>query len=383
MADKQHSMWRLAFIIALIVLVLGGAAGFRLALVVLKDKVVTALGDGSEIREIHAGLSGVEVVGLRIRGTGNWPAADTIRAGKVTIVPSLRSLFSRPYRIRSITIENPYLSVFRTKEGKVQVVPSLTHRKKEEDKAPSVTSSSPQLIIGRIQIRGGSAEFYDASVASRTVKVSLERIKADIEDIAVPDLNAKSAFAFSCAITGPAGEGSVSIKGWADLSTRDSSIELKLASVDMVPFQPYLLKAGDVRVQRGLIDLDLKSQVKDTRLKAPGRITISDLTLAPSKGFLGTFMGVPRDAALAFLKDKDNRISLDFVLEGDLNNPKFSLHEALSQRMAISMAETMKVGIGGVAKTAGELGVKGVDAAGEVVKGVEGTLKGLFTSPKE
>jgi hypothetical protein len=93
---------------------------------------------------------------------------------------------------------------------------------------------------------------------------------------------------------------------------------------------------------------------------------------------MGNVHGGARDAVLSFLKEKDNRITLDFVLQGDLNNPKFTLHEAMSQRMAVSMAGLLKVGIGGVAKTAGELGAKGVDAAGEVMEGVEDTLKGIL-----
>ncbi len=376
--ETKRKKWRLAALIVLVVLMVGGAAGFRVALSVLKDKVVEALGEGSEIREIRAGISGVVVDGLRIRGAGNWPAEDTLRADQVIIVPSLWSLFSRQYRIHSITVNNPYICVFRDRNGKVKVVPSLMHKDNDKKQDPSDTTPPPQVSIGQIVLKDGSAEFYDASMGQRPTKITLTRIQADIEDIVAPALNAKSSFDMSALMKGPQDEGRITIKGWADLSTRDSSISLKLASVDMVPFQAYLLKAGDVRVNKGMLDLDLKSEVRDKRLKAPGRITISDLTLAPSKGFMGTFMGVPRDAVLSFLKDKDNRITLDFVLQGDLNNPKFTLHEAMSQRMAVSMAGLLKVGIGGVAKTAGELGAKGVDAAGEVMEGVEDTLKGIL-----
>ena len=87
-------------------------------------------------------------------------------------------------------------------------------------------------------------------------------------------------------------------------------------------------------------------------------------------------MGMPREAVVASLKNKDNRIVLSFVLEGDIDNPRFSLNEALSTRLAFSMAETLGVSLGGVATGVGGLGQKGVEAAGEATKGAVQQLFG-------
>jgi hypothetical protein len=383
MSENKKRRWGLIILAAVIILVIGGIVGFRIALGVLKTKVVETLGLNNEIREIRVAWSGVEVDGLRIKGTDNWPADDTLRADQVIIVPSLRSFFSGQYRISSITFKNPYVSVFRAKTGRVQVVPSLIHKENIQTQASESAVRARQVSIGHIMLKNGTAEFYDASVGTHMVKITFAQIQADIKDIIAPTLNAKSQFNMEAIVKGDRNEGRLDIQGWADLSTKDSSISLMLSSVDMVPLQPYLLKAKDTRVQKGVLDLDLKSEVRNKWLKAPGRITISNLTLAPSKGFMGTFMGVPRDAVLAMLKDKENRITLDFVLEGDLGNPKFTIHEALSQRMALSMAEFLKVSIGGVAKSAGELGEKGAEAAGGVVKGVGDTVQQILGGPKK
>ena len=61
---------------------------------------------------------------------------------------------------------------------------------------------------------------------------------------------------------------------------------------------------------------------------------------------------------------------------GDINNPQFSLNEALSTRLASSMAETLGVSLGGVAKGLGGLGQKGAEAAGEAAKGAVEQLFG-------
>jgi uncharacterized protein involved in outer membrane biogenesis len=65
------------------------------------------------------GWSSVDVGELRIKGPRGWPAADTLRAERVVIVPSLRSVLSRQIGIRSITVVRPYLSALRTKDGQL------------------------------------------------------------------------------------------------------------------------------------------------------------------------------------------------------------------------------------------------------------------------
>src|SRR5687768_533566 len=71
-----------------------GVLGFRIAVQMLKDRVVAALGPASEIAELKVGWSAVELVDLDIHGPKGWPATRTLRATRVKIVPSLRSLLT-------------------------------------------------------------------------------------------------------------------------------------------------------------------------------------------------------------------------------------------------------------------------------------------------
>ena len=68
--------------------------------------------------------------------------------------------------------------------------------------------------------------------------------------------------------------------------------------------------------------------MKKNRLHAPGRVTLSGLELSTGK----TFMGMPREAVVAMMKDKKGQITADFVLEGNIDDPKFSLNENSSAR---------------------------------------------------
>jgi RNA-binding protein YhbY len=383
MSIKNGKRWALGALGVLILIIAGGIIGFYVTVGILKDKVVEALGPDSEVKDIRVGWTSVKMEGLWIKGSNEWPAPDTLRADQIILVPSLRSLFSGQYRVRSITIINPYLSVYRTKNGKILAIPSLLTKKEQTTARPETVAAKPAVSIGRINIKDGVIELYDATVAEHPLKIRFERIQANMEDLVVPTMNRRSRFDIQGLVKGIHNDGSVDIAGWTEIATKDSSLNLKLRSVELFAFQPYLIKANDTRVRKGTLSLDLQSNISNNYLKALGKITISDLKLAPARGVVGTFMGVPRDAVLALLKDKGDNITLNFTLEGDINNPKFSLNEAITERLAVSMSDVLKVSIGGVTQGAAALGERGVETATGVVRGVGGALQQFLGGPKK
>ena len=147
--------------------------------------------------------------------------------------------------------------------------------------------------------------------------------------------------------------GALDVHGWAELSSRDSEIATKLRGVDLVSFEPYLVKAAEAGVRRGVLDLDLKSTVHKKALRAPGTLTLSDVELESGGGALNTFMGMPRNALIAALKNRNGQITVQFTLEGNLEDPKFSLNESFSRRMASSLGETLGVSVEGLARGVG------------------------------
>ena len=104
----------------------------------------------------------------------------------------------------------------------------------------------------------------------------------------------------------------------------------------------------------------LDAKVAQQRLRAPGRLTIHDLELQSSGGLLGTFGGVPRQAVLAAMS-RDGRVDIAFTLEGQVDDPKFSLNELFAARLAVALAQQLGVSVEGV-----------VEGLGSVIKGLFG-----------
>jgi hypothetical protein len=385
MVHAKRKRLELIAAIVIVSLVVGLGVGFRVAVRALKGKVVQALGPNSEIGEIRLGWTSVNVEGLRIKGPSSWPEADVLRAERVSVVPSLRGLFSKQYRVRSITIIKPYLSALRTKEGKLLILPGLLTAAAAGGRADTLSSpggGSQTVNIGRITLKDGVVELYDATVAQPPLKIRLEQIKANVRDIVAPGLKGKSRFELAGVVKGIQRDGQIKMEGWVEVGAGNSSVKMELRAVDLVMLQPYLIKAGEKGVRKGSFDLDLRSDVSNNRLKAPGKATISGLELVPEGG-LGTFIGLPRQAVLAFLTRNGNKITVDFVMEGDVNDPQFSINQAFTTRLAMGMANVLGLNFPGMLKDIGTLGQVGGQAVGHAAKSTGGWLHRLFGGKKK
>ena len=376
-------MKRWQVIVLAVVLVLGAAVaiGFRLGVRLVQGKIVEALGPGSRIAELKVNWFSIEVLGLSIDGPRGWPAARTLEAERVTIVPDLRSLLTDQIRIASIVVERPYLSMLRT-PGKLIMVPSLTEREASKAEARSKNGPVRAVMISTIELKNGSIEVFDATVSRPPLKIRMEQIEAVINDVGAPAAG-RTSFDLAAIVKGVKRDGRAKVTGWVGPGARDSSSRIVLAAVDMVALQPYLVKKNETQVTRGTLDLNLHSEVRNNNLDGKGKVVIKDLEFAPGRVLLDTFMGVPRNAVIGFLKDHNNAIDVDFVLKGDTSNPSFSLNESLSTRIAAAMAGQLGVSIKNVAEGLGTLGRKGVEGAGGVVEGVGSAVKRLFGGEKK
>jgi hypothetical protein len=367
--------WQIITIAFLGVVALAIVAAYRISVRLLEDQIIAALGSGSRLAELRVNWFTIELIGLSIDAPKGWPAARTFAAERVVVTPDLRSLVSRKIRVFSIVIENPYLSVLRN-PGKLIIVPSLTQR---EEKVRSGEPSAREVTIERIELKNGSLDFYDATVSRPPLKTRVEQLDALIQDVAAPAAE-KTSFELTGIVKGIKRDGRAKVSGWVGPAAHDSSSQVTLDGVDLVALQPYLVKKTDARVSRGTLDLKLLSEVRNDNLNGKGKMILKDLTFAPSSGFFDTFMGLPRNTVISFLKDNNNAIDIDFTLTGNTKNPNFSLNESLSTRVAAAMAGQLGVGIVGVAEGLGTLGRKGMEGAGSVVDGVGSAVKSLFGS---
>ena len=375
-ADKK-TMKRWQKLIPAAVIILGTAVvvGYRAGTCLLQGRILEALGPASRLKELRVNWFSIELLGVSIDAPKGWPAARALEAQRVTIVPDLRSLVTDHIRISSIVVEKPYLSILRA-PGKLTMVPSLLEKKRREN------AGAHAVMISRIELKDGILEVYDSTVSRPPLKTRIEEVGALIHDVTAPAIG-KTRFELAGIVKGVKRDGAAKLSGWIGPGARDSSSHIVLAAVDLVPLQPYLIKNNEARVIKGALDLNLDSVVRDNKLDGKGNVVIKDLEFAPSTSFIDTFMGLPRNAVIGFLKDHDNAIDVAFTLKGNTNQPSFSLNESLSTRVATAMAAELGVSIKGVAEGIGALGRKSLQEAGSLVENVGASITGLLGSNKK
>jgi hypothetical protein len=246
--------------------------------------------------------------------------------------------------------------------------------------APPVRS----VAIERIEIDGGQLEVYDASVARKPWRLRVDGVRADVRNVLAPTLASAMPFELDGELEGPTHKGQLALHGKLDGATLDLDLDASLRGADLLAFEPYLLQASDVRLSGGVFDLSfVDAKVRARRVHAPGRLSIADLALAPGGSAKAIVMGVPRDLLVQSLAAHGNHIDLAFTLEGDLDDPQFSLNEALGTRIAVSMAETLGLSVRGLVEGVGKIGGQSIEGVGKAARGVGSTLKGLVPRPRD
>jgi hypothetical protein len=379
LASRRVKRWSIAIASGILFLLIAGVLGFRIAIEMLKGRVVEALGAGSEVQQLNLGWSSIDLLGLTIRGPKGWPAARALYAERVRIVPSLRSLLSNRVEITSIEIDNPYFSVVRI-PGKLLILPGLFEP--EQGNKNSSTgidaNASSTVVISKIVLNNGAMELFDKTVSQPPLKIRLEQIQAVIRDVAPADLSDRTRFEFKATAKGKNRDGDVKVSGWVAAAGKDSSSHILMKNVELVSLQPYLVKKGDARVNQGTLDLNLKSEVRNNQLHGIGNMVFKNLEFAPSQSYLDRFMGLPRSTVINFLKDHNNAIDMDFTLSGDIRQPNFSLNETLATRIATGMAAQLGVSLQGVAEGLETLGRKGLEGATGTANVIGSTIRNLF-----
>jgi hypothetical protein len=382
-APAPRRRWPWIAAAALIAAIGLGAFALSAALRVLEREVEHALGPGAQVAAIRAGVRSVVVEGLVIPAVEGWPADTSLRAERVRIAPTWRSLLERPIEIARIEIESPYLSMVRTRDGRLRVLPTLVER------APSDTPSQSEprsgggatVSIGEIRLRGGVLELYDATVARKPWRIRLADLDASLRDVVAPGLSSRMPLHLDGILDGPQRKGRVSVQGWLVPATRDLELQGQASGVDLLALEPYLVEATKVRLESGTLDLDLHATVEAQHLHAPGHLALSNLALAPSSSPTGLVLGVPRDLLLNALQEKGGRVALDFSLDGRLDDPKFSLNETMSTRIGVALAKELGLSVGGLVEGTLGIGREGLEGAGKAANGVGSALRHLL--PRE
>jgi Domain of Unknown Function (DUF748) len=365
---KRVAIVVVSIVLVVLVVILGGLFYVQYE---VKQRVTAALGPLGSAERIDVGLTTVRLTQVRLKPPPGWPAPDVLRADQITIVPDIHDLIARRMHIRSVTVTGFDLSVVRTPGGSIDILPNLKESLNRSDASPNAGGPSipREKVVDHVGFEQGTFDFYDFTVSKPAYKVAVTNANASVDNLQLPALSNPTTVAVTGSIAGPSHTGTVSFDGWIKIASKESQTTSTLHGVDVVMLDPYLLKKTDAKAQitGGTLDMTVQSTVSNYQLHAPGTVTLHHLQLADTGSPLDTFLSIPTKAAIAALKSRSGDITVHFVLEGNLRDPKFSVNDSLLTKLGTGFAQAMGVSVEGVAK-----------GAGETVKGLGNALKNLL-----
>lgn len=288
--------------------------------------------------ELRSGLLGSD---LEVKLAGTEPLALSVSGNaRVTQLHSLDTLKERDfvrwqrldldgisYRhgsslgIDQVRLNQPYAR-FIINEDLSTNLNDLLIAQPATEPAPAEPAGQPLAIrIGEVSIHDGSANFADFSLTPNFA-TAIQQLNGRIGT-----LDSGSQQPASVAITGKVDRyAPVSIRG--SLTPFDPLERLDIATrfeqLELTTLTPYSGKFAGYRIRKGRLNLDLHYRIAKGRLQAENSVVVEQLQLG-EKVDSPNAVDLPVRLAVALLKDPDGKIAIQLPVQGDLNNPEFSV----------------------------------------------------------
>ncbi|RMM11560.1 putative exported protein [Pseudomonas caricapapayae] len=187
---------------------------------------------------------------------------------------------------------------------------------------PKPKAENPLAIhVGEVNIKDGSANFADMTLTPNFA-TAVQQLNGRIGTIdnrkptpAPVDIEGKVDRYAPVTIKG-------SLNPFDPMASLDITTSFK--RVELTNLTPYSGKFAGFRIRKGRLNLDLHYLITKGQLKAQNKVLVEQLQLGERVDSPDA-LDLPIRLAVALLKDTQGRISLELPIEGDLNNPQFSV----------------------------------------------------------
>ncbi len=235
---------------------------------------------------------------------------------------------SRNVHIASVEASEPYgrIIVFQNRRTNIDEVFMIPPRDTTRTAAAAPPKPPPvPTQIGVVRLANGTADFADLSLilpfAAGIVDLNGEVSGLSSDELERADVRLDGGL-------NPAG--AVHVRGKINPLSGDLYTDLKVQfqDFDMPALSPYSGQFLGRKVDRGKLMLDLQYQVAKRELVGQNKIILDQLELG-EKVESPEATSLPVGLALALLKDRHGKIDLDLPVKGNLDDPKFSIWDAV------------------------------------------------------
>ncbi|MBK8477345.1 MAG: DUF748 domain-containing protein [Opitutaceae bacterium] len=183
---------------------------------------------------------------------------------------------------------------------------------------PETRNPKPSIIIGRVTLAGARVTATD-----RSVEPAFTTELADFGGT-ISDLSSEQLARADVELTGRLGLAPLRISGKINPLSGDAYTDLKVAftGIELRPFAPYSGRYAGYAIDKGKLSFDLGYHLSARELVGENKVMLDQF-------FLGEPIAspdatkLPIKLALALLRDRDGRITLELPVRGNLDDPDF------------------------------------------------------------
>jgi uncharacterized protein involved in outer membrane biogenesis/outer membrane protein OmpA-like peptidoglycan-associated protein len=228
--------------------------------------------------------------------------------------------------ISRVNLDQPYARFMINDDRSTNVDDLLIPQPADQQARPEPRKAAAQdkplaIRVGEVNIKNGSANFADFTLTPNFA-TAVQQLNGRIGTIdnsqsrpAPVDIEGKVDRYAPVTIKG-------SVNPFNPMASLDIATSFK--RVELTTLTPYSGKFAGFRIRKGRLNLDLHYLITEGRLKAQNKVLVEQLQLGERVDSPDA-VDLPIRLAVALLKDSQGRISIELPVEGDLNNPQFSV----------------------------------------------------------
>jgi len=270
---------------------------------------------------------------------GGFEIAGLIKANRIHLAPSLRSLLFGKLAFNKIVISSPEITYQRNPTVEPVPVEPL-----KDSRAPVVVESRNSLaaaavttqrrgfliIVKSLKVYSGKLNFIDTTSASGKINVVVKNINFYITNLSAAGTKEVSNFDLNANLSWNTGEpdGKISLKGWVDLYKKDMLAVLKIENIDAIVFYPYYstwVNLEKARIDQAKLNFNCNIKGQNNDVAADCHLELVEMVrkVRPPEEPQQKAEKVT-DAVLDMLKSMDKgKVVLDFILHTKMNRPEF------------------------------------------------------------
>lgn len=244
------------------------------------------------------------------------------------------------FSLGAVTLSAPYAHMIVDRDGILNLAPlwradaasAMADRLRASARAAEVPSF--ELEIARLAIEGGEVVFEDRSFDPQ-VQMAVSQIGGVLRDVS--SLN-------------PA-RGDLQLRGFVDggdplllkgrfnplVPEPFADLVFEADGIDLGPLEPYLARYAGHALEGGDVSVEGQLKLVEQQLDLRSTVTLHELTLGPQTESPHA-IDLPVALAVSLLKDASGKLVLELPVEGNLQDPQFSVSRTMGQTVTSLLA---------------------------------------------